>query len=135
MSDSQGYDVPEGSEQLDQIQQQDSLNDRGVDDVLDEGLTTAENWSAAERGEHETLEQRLSEEEPDVGADGGDDDDYEDYLDDGEVGHRRSGRLIDPNEGIGNDDESELYGEEVGIDGAAASAEEAAVHVVDGDDD
>jgi hypothetical protein len=133
MSEMQGYEVPDESEQLDQIQQEDSLNDRGVDDVLDEGLNTPENWSAAERGEHETFEQRLAEEEPDVGSDD-QETEYEDYLDDGEVGRERSGRLIDPNEGIGSDDESELYGEDVGIDGAAASAEEAAVHVVDGDE-
>ena len=128
------YDeVPDESEQLDQIQPEDSLDDRGVDDVLDEGMTTPERWSVLERnGEHETLDQRLSEEQPD--SDEGDQEqEYEDFLDDGEVGGRRAGRLVDPNEGAGADDESELYGTDVGIDGAAASAEEAAVHVVDDD--
>ncbi|MGZ5410596.1 MAG: DUF5709 domain-containing protein, partial [Aeromicrobium sp.] len=33
--------------------------------------------------------------------------------------------------GSGEDSESELHGTDVGIDGAAASAEEAAVHVIE----
>lgn len=127
-----GYPVPEESEQLDQIQPEDSLDDRGVDDVLDEGLNTPENWSVLERREHDTLDDRLAEELPDIGADD-EDREYDDFLDDGQVGSRRSGRLVDPQEGIGEDDESELYGTDVGIDGAAASAEEAAVHVIDDD--
>ncbi len=51
-------------------------------------------------------------------------------LDDGEVGGRRAGRLVDPDEGTGEDTEKDLFGTDVGIDGAAASAEEAAMHVV-----
>ena len=54
----------------------------------------------------------------------------EDFIDDGEVGDQRAGRLVDPNEGIGDDVDSELIGEDVGIDGAGASAEEAAVHII-----
>ncbi|QDP96167.1 hypothetical protein FOE78_09855 [Microlunatus elymi] len=128
------YDeVPDASEQLDQIQPDDSLEDRGVDDVLDEGLTTPERWSVLERhGDHETLDQRLSEEQADD-TEEDEDAEYDDFLDDGEVGSQRAGRLVDPNGGSGEDDESELYGTDVGIDGAAASAEEAAVHVVDDD--
>ena len=128
------YDeIPGESEQLDQLQPDDSLDDRGVDDVLDEGLTTPERWSTLERnGDHETLDERLAEEQPD--DDAAEDGQSDDFIDDGEVGDERAGRLMDPNEGIGEDDESELYGTDVGIDGAAASAEEAAVHVVDDDD-
>ncbi len=49
-----------------------------------------------------------------------------------EVGTRRSGRLVAPDEGAHSDvDESDLVAEDVGFDGAAASAEEAAIHVVD----
>ena len=43
----------------------------------------------------------------------------------------RAGRLVAPDEGTGIDDEKDLVGEDVGIDGAGASAEEAAVHVID----
>lgn len=136
-------EVPEESEQLDQdpFQPGYSLRDRGVDDALDEGLTTPENWSAIERtGVHETMDERLAEEEPDVnGLPPEEEEDSEipteDFIDDGEVGARRAGRLVAPNEGTGEDVDSELYGTDVGIDGAAASAEEAAVHVVDEDDD
>lgn len=49
------------------------------------------------------------------------------------MGDRRAGRLVDPNRGIGEDTEKDLIGEDVGIDGAAASAEEAAVHIVPDD--
>ena len=51
----------------------------------------------------------------------------------GEVGYRRAGRLVDEDEGLGPDEEKDLVGEDVGIDGAGASAEEAAVHVVEDD--
>jgi len=47
----------------------------------------------------------------------------------------RSGRLVAPDEGAHDDDDQELFAEDVGIDGAAAGAEEAAVHVVDEDED
>ncbi|HEY7044678.1 MAG TPA: DUF5709 domain-containing protein [Nocardioidaceae bacterium] len=122
--------VPEETEQLDQDQLQPdvNLNNRGVDDALDEGYSPPESYSTLVRhGTHETLDERLAEEEPDVAYD---DDEYDDYVDDGEVGGARAGRLVDPNEGIGPDDEKEMIGEDVGIDGAAASAEEAAMHIV-----
>jgi hypothetical protein len=128
-------DVPEPSEQLDQIQPDDSLLDRGVDDILDEGWTTPERWSVIERrNEHETLDERLAEEVPDFGVDE-EEPDPERVVDDNEVGTRRAGRLVDPNQGNGADEDSELYGTDVGIDGAAASAEEAAVHIIDSADD
>src|SRR3954452_18803637 len=90
----------------DQLQAEDTLNDRGVDDVLDEGYSPAEKWSAGEGFgttadealQGENLDQRIAQEEPDVDpyADG----DGED-LDDGEVGTDRAGRLVDPDQGIG----------------------------------
>jgi hypothetical protein len=139
-SDTFNNEVPDGSEQLDQIQSEDSLEDRGVDDVLDEGYTTAENYSPLMReGEHETLDERLAEEvpEPDPYAESEDAaegnltvrDELEN-LDDGEVGDERAGRLVDVNQGIGPDLDKNMVGEDVGIDGAAASAEEAAMHIV-----
>jgi len=145
-------DVPEPQEQLDQEQPSDSLVDRGVDDVLDEGYSPPERYSSAERfgntaeemREGETFEERLRQEVPDDQPAYADDeetpdpdrdpleiDPEDDFLGDGEVGDDRSGRLVDPNEGIGEDDEKDLVGGDVGIDGAAASAEEAAVHVID----
>jgi len=128
--------LPDESDNLDQLQPEDTLIDRGVDDVLDEGYSPAEKWSAGEGFgstadealQGENLDQRIAQEEPDI--DPYSEDDGED-LDDGEVGSERSGRLVSPDEGFGEDIDSELVGEDVGIDGAGASAEEAAVHVVD----
>ena len=122
-------EIPDESEQLDQLEPQRSLVDRGVDDVLDEGYSPPERYSRLIReGEHETLEERLEEEIPERDPYVVDDDG--EILDDGEVGDERAGRLVDPNGGIGPDLERDLVGNDVGIDGGAASAEEAAVHIV-----
>jgi Family of unknown function (DUF5709) len=121
------YDDDDRSEQLDQLEPERSLDDRGVDDPLDEGYSPPEKPSELMRhGEHQTLDERLASEVPEVGTE----DSVDDFLDDGEVGDQRAGRLVDPNEGIGPDNEKDLIGEDVGIDGAAASAEEAAMHIV-----
>jgi hypothetical protein len=130
--------LPDESDNLDQLQPEDTLVDRGVDDVLDEGYSPPEKWSAGEGFgstadealQGESLDQRLTQEEPDVDPYAEVDDDV---LDDGEVGTERAGRLVDPDEGFGEDTEKDLVGEDVGIDGAASSAEEAAVHVVEED--
>ena len=124
------YDDDDRSEQLDQLEPERSLDDRGVDDPLDEGYSPPEKPSELLRhGEHQTLDERLAAEEPDVTAEaaGGD------FIDDGEVGGDRAGRLVDPNQGIGPDVDKDLIGNDVGIDGAAASAEEAAMHIVPDD--
>jgi hypothetical protein len=55
----------------------------------------------------------------------------EGVLDDGEVGDLRAGRLVDPDEGLGEDTEKDLVARDVGIDAGAAGAEEAAMHIVD----
>jgi hypothetical protein len=128
------------SEQLDQdqLQPQYSLNDRGVEDALDEGYSPPEKPSVLLRhGEHESLDERLAEEEPE--PDPYTEPEQEDNLtvrdelenlDDGEVGEQRAGRLVDPNLGIGPDVDKDLIGQDVGIDAGAASAEEAAMHIV-----
>jgi uncharacterized protein DUF5709 len=129
----------EESENLDQQQSEDTLVDRGVGDVLDEGYSPAEKWgpgegfgsTADEAAQGESLDQRLTQEEPD--ADPYADEDAEAPFDD-EVGDQRSGRLVAPDGGSGVDTEKDLVGDDVGIDGAAASAEEAGVHVVPDDD-
>ena len=134
--DDTGFEV---SENLDQMQSEDTLVDRGVGDVLDEGYSPPENWgpgegfgsTADEAVLGENLDQRLAQEEPD--ADPYADEDAQAPVDD-EVGDLRSGRLVDPGGGQGEDTEKDLVGDDVGIDGAAASAEEAAVHVVPDDD-
>ncbi|WP_460767447.1 DUF5709 domain-containing protein [Mariniluteicoccus flavus] len=142
MADIDDQFTPDESEQLDQLEPERSLVDRNVDDTLDEGYIAPDHWSpaegfgntATEMREGETLEQRLKQEIPD--PDPNADDPADEDLDDHEVGDRRAGRLVDANHGYpGEDTESELLGEDVGIDGAAASAEEAAMHVVDDGED
>jgi hypothetical protein len=125
----------------DQLQPEDSLNDQEVGDVLDRGFSTAEKWSVGEgfgntpfeEATGETLDQRMRQEEPEADpyAELSDDDQEED--DEHEVGNRRAGRLVDPDEGLGEDYEKDLVGNDIGIDGAAASAEEAAMHIIDDD--
>ena len=106
-----------------------------VEDELDRGYSPPEKYSPAqgygntpyEEATGESLDQRIAQEVPEP-------DPYTDVptedLDDGEVGDERAGRLVDPDQGLGEDTEKDLVGDDVGIDGAAASAEEAAVHVV-----
>ncbi len=114
-------------EEEDQLSAEDTLLDRGVDDLLDEGYSPPERWQ--EPREHETLDERLADEQPDPALD----EDYrpDEQAGDDEVGDRRSGRLVAPDEGFGEDTEKDLLGSDVGIDGGAASAEEAAVHIID----
>jgi hypothetical protein len=77
--------------------------------------------TAAEEREGESLDQKLSEEEPDV---------TEADIDAGDE-EPRAGRLVAPDEGAHEDMEKDEIAEDVGPAGYASSAEEAAVHVVD----
>jgi hypothetical protein len=103
----------------------------GVRDVLDTGWSPAErpwavdDWGTTEAEESagESLDGRLARELPDGVTDEGD------GLGD-EVGDERAGRLVDSDDGGASDDDEELWAQDEGIDGAAASAEEAAVHIV-----
>jgi hypothetical protein len=103
-----------------QLTQEDALIDRGVDDLLDEGYEPPDTWR--EPRDHETLDELLAEEEPDQTVDF---DEPDEQAGDDEVGDERAGRLIAVKQ------DGELLGGAVGIDGGAASAEEAAVHVID----
>jgi Family of unknown function (DUF5709) len=138
----------------DQLQSEDTLEDRGVEDLLDEGYSPPERprgvdafgTTVAEQRQGESIDQRLAHEEPDPAngfedplADpdmvGGDDPDAiaaeDDFLGDEEVGDRRSGRLMSPDEGSPGENESDMVASDVGIDGGGSSAEEAAIHIID----
>lgn len=130
--------VPEESEQMDQLQQGDSLIDRGVDDVLDEGYIAPDRWSVAqgfgntveEMRRGETLLQRIKQEDPepkDVQHPH-----WNAAMEDREVGTERAGRLMDPRNADGRD---VTLGVDVGLSGGAASAEEAAMHIITDPDD
>jgi hypothetical protein len=120
----------------DQLQPGDTLDDRGLDDVLDEGYSPPDREPAHLRHPHdvdepETLDERLAEEEPDVGANL--EEESDDILDDGEVGDARSGRLVAQGDGGEGGEVGDMWASDAGIDGAGASAEEAAMHIVDED--
>ncbi len=125
----------------DQLQPNDSLEDRGVDDVLDEGMNPPErepdHLKHPEGGE--SLEERLDDEEPEVWeeaeaeAQAGPDDVVDGDVG-GEVGGERTGRLMAPDEGAHADVDRDLVAEDEGIDGAGASAEEAAMHTIEDED-
>ena len=112
------------------------LGDEDVDDELDRGYSPPERYSAAqgygntpwEEEHRETIDQRIEQEVPEA-------DPYTDTegetVEDGEVGSARAGRLVDTDQGIGEETEPDIVGTDVGIDGAGASAEEAAVQVVE----
>jgi hypothetical protein len=120
---------------------EDTLDDR---DELAEGYSppehtrATEGWgtTARETAEGESWEGRLAREVPDLADDAdndglGDSEDTDGELVDEEVGDVRAGRLVASDEGSGADTDEELYASDEGIDGGAASAEEAAVHVID----
>jgi hypothetical protein len=141
-ADLEDYEVEDAS---------DTLEGTLGDDPLDRGVAPPERWTGeirrgSDAGEPESLDDLLAEEEPDhsdldddddLPEDSSDDEEADEYLDgllldDGP--DPRAGRLVAEDEGAHPDDEEDLVARDVGIDGGAASAEEAAVHVVDDDD-
>lgn len=146
-----------------QVQPQDSLDGPQDADALDAGIVANDRpqgvdaWgtTAFEQEHRETIDQRLSQEVPDDGgaygrptdhveaADAGSDATDPEAADDADAAddawdgtsEPRAGRLVAPDEGAHEDDESGAVATDVGIDGGAASAEEAAMHVVSEDED
>jgi hypothetical protein len=140
----------------------DTLDAPPGNDPLDRGVAPPERWTAgirygtteSEQENGESLDRWLTQEEPDVGADTADEDLDDDQLrrlvrttagedlaqedldglllDDGP--DPRAGRLVAEDEGVGPAAEPDLVARDAGIDGGAATAEEAAMHVVDGED-
>ncbi|WP_156689851.1 DUF5709 domain-containing protein [Mycobacterium sp. Marseille-P9652] len=130
-----------------QLQPEDTLIDRGVDDILDEGYSPPERPYGREAfSSSESLDELLAEEEPDPASrinvvldefDQQCSDEAErdsEFPERREVGSSRAGRLVAPDHGFGADTEADLLAEDVGISGGAASAEEAAVHVIEDED-
>jgi hypothetical protein len=142
-----GTDGTDPEEATGVLEAEDTLDGlTGSPGVLDTGWSPAErpwaatDWGVTEREEAtgESLAGRLAREVPEpreIDGDGlGDVSGTDGELLDREVGGLRAGRLVETYEGWG-DVEPELYGIDVGRDGGAASAEEAAVHLVPEDDD
>jgi hypothetical protein len=132
----------------------DTLDGDPGDDPLDRGVVAPQRWSSAirhsstgaEQQAGESLDELLAEEEPDVAdevedepigdptwdEDAGDEDVDGLLLDDGP--DPRAGRLVAEDEGAHPDEEADLVARDTGIDGGGATAEEAAIHVVEDDD-
>ena len=102
----------------DQLQPEDTLDDRGVEDVLDEGFPPPEREPDHLRHPEggESLEDRLDEEQPEVWARAEEEADADIVDGDvgGEVGASRSGRLLAPDEGSHEDVDAELVAEDRG---------------------
>ncbi len=130
----------------DQLQPGDTLDDGDLEDVLDRGYSPPDRApkgyedypTEAERLQGESLDEKLAEEEPEpdpyAEAEAEDLTDREDEnaLDDQlglDEADERSGRLVQPDEGLGEDVDKQEVALDVGIDGAGASAEEAAMHI------
>lgn len=127
-----GSDVDDRVTDHDQISEGDAGS--GQDDWLDTGFSPPDREprihvpTEAEEARGESLDTLLAAEEPDVW-----DQPEKNLFDESgdEVGGDRSGRLVDAGSDGFMDTESDLVAQDVGIDGAAASSEEAAMHVID----
>jgi hypothetical protein len=139
------YEVLDGS---------DTLDGKPGDDPLDRGVAAPDRWSAgvqyALKGEEESesLDELLAEEEPDI-FDDPDADSWDENATERDVtrlerdydADPRAGRLVardEDTDDIGDtllDWDAEEVARDTGIDGGAASAEEAAVHVIGDEDD
>ncbi len=113
----------------DQLSGDDTLLDRGVEDLLDEGYSppdrdrpTHYGETAWEQKHRETIDQRARQEEPDVW------DSAPRQLDED-----RAGRLVEDDDAV-DAGGTDTFAVEAGLAGGAASAEEAAVHLVAEDD-
>ncbi|MFE2296263.1 DUF5709 domain-containing protein [Streptomyces sp. NPDC059452] len=118
-----------------------TLGERDLDDQMEEGYSPPERplgvnkfgTTGAEEREGESLDQRLAQEVADVEPPEGDgigdvvggEGEPEERID----GDARAGRLTAADDATGRN--TDVLAEDVGIDGGAASAEEAAVHVAD----
>ena len=111
----------------DQLTSDDTLLDRGLDDALDEGYSVPERprpnhygetpWEEAHR---ETIDQRIGQEEPEVWE----------SRPRPEREEFRAGRLIEDDDAV-DAGGTDGFAIDAGISGGAATAEEAAVHLIE----
>ncbi|MEU0145343.1 DUF5709 domain-containing protein [Streptomyces sp. NPDC006288] len=147
--DGRGDDVyqPDGSDGADRpadgLDPENVIDEPGLDDILDTGYSPPEKplgvskhgTTGEEQREGESLDGRLAQEEPEQdpllpdGADAGPEDNGPEEDD---AGDERAGRVAAPEE-AGRLRNNRVMGRDVGVDGGAASAEEAAVHIQDDD--
>ncbi|MBZ4020421.1 DUF5709 domain-containing protein [Streptomyces purpurogeneiscleroticus] len=136
------YDV---SAKPDDLDMEDALDEPDADQQLDEGYSPPEKpfavnqtgTTANEQRAGESLDERLAKEVPDVAPPegngigdlpGGDGEPVDE-----QAGEDRAGRIVSGDQGFPDHgrNANDVIARDVGIDGGAAGAEEAAVHVVD----
>ncbi|MEU1090835.1 DUF5709 domain-containing protein [Streptomyces sp. NPDC005576] len=148
--EARGDDVyqPQGDGQdppNDELDMEDALGERNLDDQMEEGYSPPERplgvnkfgTTGDEERRGESLDQRIAQEVPDIEPPDGDgigdvaqgEGEPEERIE----GGARAGRLGTADDPTGR--HTDVFAEDVGIDGGAASAEEAAVHVIDEDED
>ncbi|MET8174031.1 DUF5709 domain-containing protein [Streptomyces clavifer] len=150
-----GDDVyqPDGSDAdnrpADDLDPENVLDEPDLDDVLDAGYSPPEKplgvskygTTGEEQREGESLDRRLAQEVPEEDplladpADAGPEDNgpQDNGPEEGDAGDERAGRVAVADEEPGSARNNRVLGRDVGIDGGAASAEEAAVHIQEDD--
>jgi hypothetical protein len=146
-----GDDVyqPDGSDAdnrpTDEFDPENVIDEPDLDDMLDTGYSPPEKplgvskfgTTGEEQMKGESLDQRLAQEQPEedpVLADRAADDEPEDNgPEEDDAGGERAGRVAAADE-PGPVRNNRVLGRDVGIDGGAASAEEAAVHIQEDDE-
>ncbi|WP_031090566.1 DUF5709 domain-containing protein [Streptomyces sp. NRRL WC-3549] len=144
-----GDDVyqPDGSDAdnrpTDELDPENVIDEPGLDDVLDTGYSPPEKplgvskygTTGEEQREGESLDRRLAQEVPEEDprqAPRAEEEPENNGPVEEEAGDERAGRVAAPEE-PGDERNNRVLGRDVGIDGGAASAEEAAVHIQDED--
>ncbi|MFE4451584.1 DUF5709 domain-containing protein [Streptomyces sp. NPDC056796] len=145
-----GDDVyqPDGSDTdngpTDELDPENVIDEPDLDDILDTGYSPPEKplgvskygTTGEEQREGESLDRRLAQEVPEddplltgEAHEGPEDNGPEED----DAGNERAGRVTTTDEEPGAAQNNRVLGRDVGIDGGAASAEEAAVHIQDDD--
>ncbi|WP_326701176.1 DUF5709 domain-containing protein [Streptomyces sp. NBC_01754] len=145
-----GDDVyqPDGSDvanrPTDDLDPENVIDEPDLDDILDTGYSPPEKplgvskygTTGEEQREGESLDRRLAQEQPEQDpfepAGTGEEPESNGPSEE-EAGDERAGRVA-PTEEPGDQRHNRVLGRDVGVDGGAASAEEAAVHIQDEDD-
>ncbi|MFD6279542.1 DUF5709 domain-containing protein [Streptomyces sp. NPDC060209] len=141
-----GDDVyqPDGSDMdnrpTDDLDPENVIDEPDLDDMLDMGYSPPEKplgvskygTTGEEQREGESLDRRLAQEVPEddpLRAEGADDGPEDNGPEEDDAGDERAGRVAAADEEPGSVRNNRVLGRDVGIDGGAASAEEAAVHI------
>ncbi|MFE9725633.1 DUF5709 domain-containing protein [Streptomyces sp. NPDC005794] len=133
-----------GNQPSDDLDPENVIDEPDLDDVLDTGYSPPEKplgvskygTTGEEQREGESLDQRLAQEVPEKDpllVEAADDTPEDNGPEEGDAGGERAGRVAAADEEAGQVRNNRVLGRDVGVDGGAASAEEAAVHIQEDD--